>query len=129
MPQPGSSAIPDEQSVEPAIKLLADVRHLWVDGYISKAPNSAAPDAISKAKFDEIECFLAARGISVDYCGWKEDSSSIGTEPMPERLVSDFFIENARQQASPTIMAAALLELQQWRKWAAAKGSTEVEGK
>lgn len=54
-----------------ALKLLGDVMHLWVDGYISKIPRSAAPSEISQNVFNEIEALLGKHGIIVDYCGWR----------------------------------------------------------
>lgn len=61
-----------------AVKLLADVMHLWVDGYIAKSPSSAAPVSISETKFEEIEKFLSSQGISVDYHGWQKEVSNVG---------------------------------------------------
>jgi len=74
---PASEEPTPKETVDPATKLLADVMHLWIDGYISKAPESAAEDAISSGKFNEVEQFLATKGISVDYCGWS-------VEPAPK---------------------------------------------
>jgi hypothetical protein len=54
---------------EIAVKLLADVMHLWIDDYIGKSSNSMAPASIAEDKFQEIEQFLFAHGITVDYCG------------------------------------------------------------
>jgi hypothetical protein len=71
--QPAPVVVPE---IEPAVKLLADVLHLWIDGYISKAPNSMAPDSVSLYTFNEIEKFLDTKRISVDYCGW-----SLNDEP------------------------------------------------
>lgn len=65
------------QKIEPALELLAKVIHLWLDGYISKNPDSMAPSSISNDTFDEIERFLSTRGISVDYCGWKVEKDLI----------------------------------------------------
>jgi len=65
-------AAPQDQESQPTdeVKLLADVMHLWVDGYISKNPNSHADDSISGGVFDKVESLLTAKGIEVDYCGW-----------------------------------------------------------
>lgn len=65
--QPSPVVVPE---IEPAVKLLADVLHLWIDGYITKSSNSAAPLSISSDVFDSIERFLIANRITVDYCGW-----------------------------------------------------------
>jgi hypothetical protein len=78
----GKSVAPE---VDPAVKLLADVMHLWVDGYISKAPNSMADDSVSRNTFNEIERFLATKGISVDYCGWEIRHDWL---PIDEEVVS-----------------------------------------
>lgn len=56
---------------EEPLRLLADVMHLWVDGYIAKNPNSQASDSISGDKFEAVEKLLSSHGISVDYCGWE----------------------------------------------------------
>lgn len=58
-----------------AITLLADVMHLWIDGYISKSPDSCAPESVSSELFNKIEEFLATQNISVDYMGWRVETS------------------------------------------------------
>lgn len=67
-PPPSKPVAPQE--IDPAVKLLADVMHLWVDGYICKAPNSLAPSSIASHVFNEIESLLATHRITVDYSGW-----------------------------------------------------------
>lgn len=58
--------------VAPAKALLADVMHLWLDGYISKNPKSCADDSVSDRVFEKVSNFLQAEGIEVDYCGWRK---------------------------------------------------------
>jgi hypothetical protein len=51
------------------------------------------------------------------------DSSSISTEPMPERFLGDEWIDRVlAEMPGDWNTAQAARELQQWRKWAAAKG-------
>lgn len=65
LPEKAESADPRDE-----VRLLAEVMHLWIDGYISKAQDSCADDSISSGIFERIQRFLAAEGIEVDYCGW-----------------------------------------------------------
>ena len=53
-----------------AEELLGDVSHLWLDGYISKNPKSAAPKEISEEVFAKVTSYLRTAGIEVDYTGW-----------------------------------------------------------
>ena len=53
-------------------ELLGNVMHLWIDSYIVKNPTSQAPASISDKVFDDIEEWLIANNIEVDYCGWRE---------------------------------------------------------
>jgi hypothetical protein len=57
------------------------------------------------------------------------DSSSISTGPMPEQLVSELALNRALRDPNSTTENLLAKEVVQLRKWAAAKGSTEVEGK
>lgn len=53
-----------------ADELLAEVMHLWIDGYISKNPNSCADASISNETFAKISAHLDNVGFEVDYFGW-----------------------------------------------------------
>ncbi len=89
-----------QPSPEPtlAVKLLADVMHLWVDGYISKAPNSAAPESVANDKFAEVQRLLATRSISVDYCGWAAQPSPVAGQSDEEYLAkAQKFLEEAKK--------------------------------
>lgn len=94
-PSPIPSATDDEENIDPAIRLLADVMHLWTDGYISKNPSSMAPDSISNASFEAIASLLKTHEITVDYCGWHvertpespqllDQGGSVGEVKLPE---------------------------------------------
>lgn len=63
-----------EDGVDEPTRLLAEVMHLWVDGYISKSPDSCADASISSNVFEKISQFLEAAGIEVDYSGWRRVS-------------------------------------------------------
>lgn len=62
-------------------ELLGNVMHLWLDSYIVKNPTSHAPASISTKVFDEIEEWLIANSIEVDYCGWREVTKLATPDP------------------------------------------------
>jgi predicted RNA-binding Zn-ribbon protein involved in translation (DUF1610 family) len=84
--------------IEPAVKLLADVMFLWVDGYISKNPNSLAEASLSSRTFDEIDKFLETKRISVDYCGWSLNYEPEWAAPVAPVVVRPIAAEIDRLQ-------------------------------
>lgn len=96
-----SEPVSPQPQAKAALELLADISHLWIDGYIAKAPNSAADASISNSVFDRVDALLEASGIAVDYCGWRY-RAAVFESPLPQPE----FIE----VSSPAHMSAAALD-------------------
>lgn len=86
LPSVSESPLPQPNA---ALELLADISHLWIDGYIAKTPNSAADASISESVFDRVDALLEVSGITVDYCGWRYRESK-AESPLPVQEPQEF---------------------------------------
>jgi hypothetical protein len=111
-----------------ANEMLANIRRSGIERMRDEPkPSPSTPEPVCVHQWKHREFNFCK------FCGAPKpqpDSSSISTEPMPEQFVGDEWIDRVlAEMPGEWNTAQAARELQQWRKWAAAKGSTEVEGK